>query len=103
MDKHSPAPWRYEVRNTQIADTGDYDGLHEVNDANGKFIVQLYGEEERIEADARLIAAAPEMFEALKLARRWLLNCMPIATLDGPKPLPVIAAALAKAGESLEE
>lgn len=47
--------------------------------------------------DARLIAAAPEMLEALRIAQKWLCNCAPTANIDGPKPLPVIALAIAKA------
>lgn len=32
--------------------------------------------------------------EALELARRWLANCVPVVDVPGPKPLPVIDAAL---------
>lgn len=48
-------------------------------------------------ANARLIAAAPEMLEALKLAQQWLGNFAPVVTIEGQKPLPVIYAAIEKA------
>lgn len=34
------------------------------------------------------------MREALELAQKWLLNCMPVVDLGEPYPLPVIAEAL---------
>jgi len=48
-------------------------------------------------ADAALIAAAPELLEALQLAEHWLANSLPVADIDKPKPLPIIRAAIAKA------
>lgn len=46
-----------------------------------------------------VVLASPEMFKALKLAQKWLANCRPIGNIKGPKPLPIIAAALAKASK----
>ena len=47
------------------------------------------------ERDA-LKAREAKLREALVLAQKWLANCVPVVHLDGPKPLPVIAAALAE-------
>lgn len=49
-------------------------------------------------ADTALIT---ELLEALILAQRWLVNCIPVTDLDGPKPAPVVAAAIAKAKRAL--
>jgi len=38
-----------------------------------------------------------ELYDALKLAQKWLANSLPVTEMDGPKPLPIIAAALARA------
>lgn len=37
---------------------------------------------------------ATELLKVLRLAERWLANCVPTVPLDGPTPLPVIAAAI---------
>nr|RAV93326.1 hypothetical protein DBT53_10450 [Aerococcus mictus]RAW03961.1 hypothetical protein DBT41_10190 [Aerococcus urinae] len=46
--------------------------------------------ERRRSAEARVKV----LEEALELAQRWLANSVPVVPLDGPTPLPVIAAAL---------
>ena len=48
------------------------------------------------EADAFLIAAAPDLHEALKLAREYMRHCLG-SRYEGPDPYPIIDAALAKA------
>lgn len=55
MIKHAPAPWR-------TLETGL------VLDANGKVVVpDVYGtEQDEVNANARLIAAAPELLKALR-------------------------------------
>ena len=75
MSKHTKGPW-------EAADRGDYsdlDGSSRVilGDDRRIAIVQHKGDEED-EANARLIAAAPDMLEALEEIRRmWGLIWMP--------------------------
>lgn len=54
-------------------------------------------------ADARLITAAPDLLEACELAQAWLANCLPIGDLSGPKPMPILASAIAKAAGGTHE
>ena len=91
MSKHSSPPWT-----TRVA-TGTCDTLISSPDGLVATIRYETGTPERRTANARLITAAPDLLKACQLAQRWLANCVPTAELDGPKPLPVIAAALAKA------
>ena len=63
--KHTPGPWRSgpHVRDTaSMVYAGDYAGEGEPD-----LIVEIESEDHR--ADARLIAAAPELLEALKHER----------------------------------
>jgi len=65
MGKHTPGPWYYEEGHTDsycVCDLG---------------LFKVYGDElehsrEAIDADARLIAAAPELLEALEAALKWI-------------------------------
>ena len=67
MSKHTPGPWKTVARNYPIADTGDYDGCWEVLTGDPKKpIVQIWGDSDEDEANARLIAAAPDLLEALR-------------------------------------
>jgi hypothetical protein len=85
-DAHTPGPWKVVP-----SPHGD------------KYRCVQYGKDdaytslEMLPADARLCAAAPDLLAALKLAERWLANCTPVVDLDGPKPLPIVSAAIAKA------
>jgi len=68
--KHTPAPW--------IADNGDSElwGIFQKQDCNGiAYLCEPNGEllrENEAEANAHLIAAAPELLEACKQALRTL-------------------------------
>lgn len=65
-----------------------------------KVVVRIYGNplDNPIGiANARLIAAAPDLYEALKLARAYLAVSLGSPSWDGENPYPVIDAALAKA------
>lgn len=59
MSAHTPGPWTHEVHEL----SSGYSAI--VYDANG---YRLGGFDHLTEADARLIAAAPEMLDALKRA-----------------------------------
>ena len=69
---HTAGPWLHTMRNVAIADTGDYDGVDEVKAPGGRVVVTIWNGSEEDEANARLIAAAPDMLEALQAA--W--NCI---------------------------
>ncbi len=48
----------------------------------------------------RLRSVETELRAALELAQKWLANSVPVEDMQGPKPLPVIAATLAKNSEA---
>lgn len=74
--KHTPAPWRrFDSRVRAVADGADF------------LIASVSRHDEACEANARLIAAAPEMLEALKALLPFLAG----------ERLRVASAAIAKA------
>lgn len=88
--KHTPGPW--------VADLGE--AFH-IREQDGGRVAQLvftagrYGMKGRrngdeVAANARLIAAAPELLAALKMAQLWL-------DIDGRYDMQTINAAIAKA------
>jgi hypothetical protein len=71
--KFTPGPWRLETGQTKIGDTEDYDEWAEVSAYHPSGDIRicnvdmdLTDEFQESEANARLIAAAPEMYAALK-------------------------------------
>ncbi len=107
MTKHTQGPWRVEAKNYPIADTGDYDGCLQILSANAKRpIVEIWEDGDEPEANARLMAAAPELLEALE----WCAETMAVFVEDGSaapdsvmgKNLTTARAAIAKAtGETV--
>jgi hypothetical protein len=86
MSEHSPGPWHYQQKSDVYT--------HIVRADKHRFICQLSHHPEA-EANARLIAAAPELLEALKSATFALAL---IAQADGNESyLEVAHAAIAKA------
>ncbi len=81
--KHTPGPWTYDAANTGSI-------LHPYG------VVQVGGESEEREANARLIAAAPELLEVAK--RMLAFEQRLLASNDGgPQLASDIRAAIAKA------
>lgn len=66
MDKHTPGPWVH------------YEGSNSIWSESGTAVCVLCGPRDDVKtrqnANARLIAAAPEMFEALNVAWELIIN-----------------------------
>ena len=94
MNKHTPGPWRIIERpesTVWIQGQQDENGYREVCTLPNYLLLQR----EKTEANARLIAAAPELLEALKAC----VHAMDSATrFDGnTRPFDDARAAIAKA------
>lgn len=90
--KHTPGPWH--------ADSND-----QVRSATGVVIARCerrerheYMDGREQSANARLIAATPELYEALREAREYVAGAAPTWHRRTQETLEVIDAALAKAG-----
>lgn len=71
QSKHTPAPWYFNSKRKAITadkpqdiDHEAYRGFNDTAPYNGKYLI---AESVVMEANARLIAAAPELLEALKM------------------------------------
>lgn len=87
MSKRTPGPWRYDKEPGYCS---------ELIASHGETVAMFY--EDPSEADARLIAAAPDLLEALRVMRDADEDCK----RDGLRTLPaqaraMIDAAIAKA------
>lgn len=60
MSGHTPGPWR------AVRDPSHYDSITDIVDGEGRAVAQTIGQRQPMEANACLIAAAPEMYAALK-------------------------------------
>lgn len=101
MSKHTPGPWRYasaNAGNLWFVQRGK----------SGGFVVEAEDAENAL-ADARLIAAAPEMLEALKRAKQFIQNGVELGFIHMPDrdaqdpahgTLPMVVAAISKAEAS---
>lgn len=88
MSNHTPGPW---VLST--VDAGRIHGTKYTLSTNERSVTSPFA---ATDANAKLIAAAPDMAEALRVAYRFLSENY--STQDMPDILPVCRAALAKAG-----
>jgi len=80
--KHTPGPWEYSTRFTAKA-TGPLQMIGPDPECRHLADIPRNGDQGRQEADARLIAAAPEMFAALvELVAEWDAER---AELDSPQ------------------
>ena len=112
----SPAPWKYKQDSGYDRESGDFNTYDAVCDAEGKVMVEWangesYGEVwPNSEQDASLIAAAPELYEALRMYQEafeeirksaWFLDANFHEMMNLNKVMTAADAALAKAaGES---
>lgn len=98
MSKHTPGPWSYRTEPRSLADSGSY--IVGSNGDEPAYICPLNLTPGAREANAALIAAAPEMLEALEAifqARAPQLNF----DFEGHPDMQLLVAAIKKAkGES---
>lgn len=90
--KHTPGPWNYNE--------GTRDVIVSKNGYNDVLIAQLYKIGSQHEANARLIAAAPELLEACKAALEVLILTTPKsdkATSHKCAAITLVTIAIAKA------
>lgn len=91
MSKHAPGPWRTQPWPHERECMGADLGAMAVVGADGISPAVVWGGLESSEANARLIAAAPDLLEALKYARMYVET-------EGPEDeLEMVDAAIAKA------
>ena len=77
MSKHTAGPWTVSTSDRYVR----YRGIHGPNICD---LEVFGGERDEQEANAHLIAAAPELLEALKMAWEWEKDC-PIFEAVCPK------------------
>jgi hypothetical protein len=81
--KYTPGPWSFEDESPHI---------NKVR-SQGDIIAQVIGDSPEADANARLIAAAPDMLEALEAVYRWQIE----AIGDEDRVLDLVADAINKA------
>lgn len=99
--KHEPGPW---ITHGDLIGTAKCDWWHEGNELVIAKALR-YGGTRPTDANARLIAAAPELLEACKSAVPFLKDHVSLTIHDGPSDriaLDKIEAAIAKAEGNLQ-
>jgi hypothetical protein len=99
--RHTPGPWmfhlgrganpRFHVQTTsgyQIASTTELNSHPQAKDEN-----------EQRQANARLIAASPDLLEACELVQKWMLGGQP-APFSDSKVLEAVGEAISKAKDA---
>lgn len=96
--KHTKGTWDLIPFDPHLSDwTGASFVIRNDQHAPGGIAVTIGGVGAEEEANARLIAAAPDLLKALKEAEIALVNCIPVVPYPGDGPLVKIRAVIAKA------
>jgi hypothetical protein len=94
MSKHTPGEWHWDS-DEMFSSSDNIRHVRWRVCTLGKTITQIYRNDEHAEADARLIAAAPELLEALKAAEQCIGELSP--TQARVEAMQMLQAAIAKA------
>ena len=98
---HTPGP--YAVEREYINEHGNLISMYIAKAGSGR-IGQVFGNclvktDEQVRANAKLLAAAPELLEALQL----VTDCLSCALTGGSVPAAKAGSALVKASEAMEK
>lgn len=95
MNKHTPGPWRLVWR--LVISDKSWQTKYQIDDSFGACVVACDDiTDENAEANARLIAAAPELLEALE----YTLKCLMQTDVGEAHYQPAIAAIAKARGEA---
>jgi hypothetical protein len=87
MNKHTPGPWAVYLNQ----DTNQFEVFHDEGRGYGRMLAHIVGERSSFEANARLVAAAPDLLAACEAALDWFVS----VAADGA-PATTVRAAIAK-------
>ncbi len=90
--KHTPGPWAVNEDGWKVESEKEHGWIND-----GWIVCSTHGPD--AEANALLIAAAPDLLEAAKEAYEWM-NGLPIPTTGCTAKMQVLYNAIAKAGEA---
>lgn len=88
MSKHTPGPWIYNVDTFQVEQ--DKEPFY-------KLLATVHGSKNEKNANARLIAAAPEMLDLLKRLSQEIMQLCHTSKNADPRHVAMIEEAVAKA------
>lgn len=91
--KHTPGPWNVHGRDTR----GLPHSLVAAETLIAKVYSKCYGDVEQETANAKLIAAAPDLLEALQAARDLWGDYLPPVNSNAMKAMKLVNAAISKA------
>jgi hypothetical protein len=86
---YTPGPWK--LKNAELGPDNDKGIMYIDENENQSLLAEVYevvnpsGRKADVEANARLIAAAPEMLEALKVSQDTIDNLIHSMQFDGAK------------------
>ena len=86
----TPGPWKWRVSRTMMHLQSESIGHFGVSMPSPGHRSYVYEGSEKVEANAALIAAAPDLYKSLKEALP-IFESMDIAEEDGDEPIPLIA------------
>ena len=80
---HTPGPWRVDIGQHAIGDTGDFESYCTVKGPAKPIAYISNPDDDSADVDAALIAAAPDMLETLKAIQHWMADaripcCFPV-------------------------
>lgn len=83
MSSHTPGPWK--VSGSVMERKGFINPMIECDEEHEPLLAEIYGQDRSVaekKANARLIAKAPEMYDALHAIHDEVIGCSPAAAIN---------------------